>query len=304
MSKLKFTILIVLLILVLSYLASSFFKDFSAAKIGSKVAIIPINGEITLESNSGLFSTSQVASANDFVDSLKKAQDDSSVKGIIVEINSPGGGVVASEQMAKALKKFSKPKVALIREVGASGAYWAATSADYIIADPLSITGSIGVIGSYLDFSGLMQKYGINYDQLISGKYKDTGSPYKNLTDDEHKLLQSKIDLIHNYFINEVAKNRNMPISQATKLADGSFYLGIEAKDNGLIDELGGKEEAINKIKELTNITDVYVINYGKKSALASLFSSAMSYNSYYIGKGIASEFNQKVNTNNLDIKT
>lgn len=303
MSRIKFTILIVLLILVLSYLASSFFKDFSAAKIDSKVAIIPLSGEITLDSSSGLFSTSQVASATDFADSLKKAQDDPNIKGVIIEINSPGGGVVASEEMAKSLKQFSKPKVAWIREVGASGAYWTATSADYIIADPLSITGSIGVIGSYLDFSGLMQKYGINYDQLIAGQYKDTGSPYKNLTADEKKLLQSKIDLMHEYFINEVAKNRNMSIYQVRKLADGSFYLGLEAKDNGLIDELGGKTEAINRIKKLANVTDVYIVYYEKKSAFASLFSGAMSYNSYYIGKGIASELNQKANTN-FNIRT
>jgi protease IV len=303
MSRWKITLLVVALIFLISVLLSSFFNDFSAAKIDSRIAVIPIYGEITLEDSSGIFSISQVASANTIVDQIKKAQDDSTIKGVIFEINSPGGTVVASEEIVNAIKNLNKPKIAWIREVGASGAYWAASSTDKIIADPMSITGSIGVLGSYIEFSGLMQKYGVTYEQLNGGKYKDLGSPYTNLTNDERVLLQSKINLIHEYFINSVAKNRNMSVEKIRKLADGSFYLGLEAKENGLIDELGGKQEAIDSIKNLAGIKDVYLVTYGKKSALSGLFSNSLSYSSFYIGQGIAAGLKNQI-SNDFTIKT
>jgi protease IV len=303
MSRWKITLLVIALIFLISVLLSSFFNDFSAAKIDSRIAVIPIYGEITLEDSNGIFSISQVASANTIVEQIKKSQEDPTIKGIIFEINSPGGTVVASEEIANAIKKLNKPKIAWIREVGASGAYWAASSTDKIIADPMSITGSIGVLGSYIEFSGLMQKYGVTYEQLNGGKYKDLGSPYTNLTNDERILLQSKIDRIHEYFINDVAKNRNMSVEKMRKLADGSFYLGLEAKENGLVDELGGKQEAIDSIKNIAGIKDVYLVTYGKKSALSGLFSSSLSYSSFYIGQGIATGLKNQL-SNDFTIKT
>ena len=303
MSRWKIALLVVLFIFLISYFLSSFFNDFSTAKFDSKIAIIPIYGEITLEDSNGFFSISQVASTNTIVDQIKKAQDDSAIKGVIFEINSPGGTVLASEEIANAIKKLNKPKVAWIREVGASGAYWVASSTDKIIAAPMSITGSIGVLGSYIEFSGLMQKYGVTYEQFNGGKYKDLGSPYVNMTNDERILLQSKINIIHEYFINDVAKNRNMSLEKMKRLADGSFYLGLEAKENGLIDELGGKQEAIDSIKNMTGVKDVYLVTYGKKSALSGLFSNTLSYSSFYIGQGIAASLKNQI-SNDFTIKT
>lgn len=303
MSRWKVALLVVLFIFLISYFLSSFFNDFSAAKLDSRVAVIPIYGEITLEDSNGFFSINQIASTNTIVEQIKKAQNDATIKGVIFEINSPGGTVVASGEIANAIKKLNKPKVAWIREVGASGAYWAASSTDKIIADPMSITGSIGVLGSYIGFSGLMQKYGVTYEEFNGGKYKDLGSPYTNITNDERVLLQSKINMIHEYFINSVAKNRNMSVENMKKLADGSFYLGLEAKENGLIDELGGKQEAIDSIKTLAGVKDVYLVTYGKKSPLSGLFSNTLSYSSFYIGQGIAAGLKNQI-SNDFTIRT
>ena len=127
------------------------------------------------------------------IDSAKK---DVRIKGVIFKINSPGGSVVGSKEIGNAIKKLGKPSVAVIREVGASGAYWVASSADVIIADELSITGSIGVISSYLQFSKIMEEYGITYERLVGGEHKDMGVPYKQLSKEEQIIMQKKINII------------------------------------------------------------------------------------------------------------
>ena len=107
-----------------------------------------------------------------------------------MEINSPGGSAVASDEIATAVKNAKKPVISLIREVGASGGYWVASASDYIIANRMSITGSIGVISSYLEFSGLMEKYGVGYERLVAGENKDLLTPYKKLEADQKALVQ------------------------------------------------------------------------------------------------------------------
>ena len=181
---------------------------------------------------------------------IKDAGKDSTVKGIILEINSPGGAVVASQEIADAVKSLNKTKYAVIREVGASGGYWIASATDKIIASPMSITGSIGVIGSYLEFSGLFEKYGIGYERLVSGDKKDIGTPYRDLTSEEKTLMENKLRIVHEYFIKQVAMNRHMEIEDVRKVATGEFYLGSEAKELGLIDEFGNKETAIELMKK------------------------------------------------------
>ena len=303
MGKWKTAILVIIIIWVISFLISNFFKGFSTSKIGNRIAVIQIYGPITLSQDNGFFELNS-ASANNILDALKKANEDPTIKGIILEINSPGGTVVASEEIANAVKKTKKPKVAWIREEGASGAYWIASSTDKIVADPLSVTGSIGVIGSYLEFAGLMEKYGLKYEQLTSGKYKDTGSPFKTLSDDEKTFLQNKINKIHDFFIDQVSKNRNIPRHKIEEIANGAFYLGIEAKDLGLIDILGGKDEAIGEVKKLANIKDAYLVTYQRKPSFLDFFSRIIAYSSFYVGQGFSYGTNDLINNNNIDFKT
>jgi len=252
--------------------------------VSEKIVIIPITGPLSISENDAGILEPRTATTENILDNIKKARSDSSVKAIIFEINSPGGTVVASKEIADAVKNLKKPNIALIREVGASGAYWVASASDKIVASPMSITGSIGVIGSYLEFSKLFEKYGITYQRLTSGELKDVGSPYKELTEKEKDYLQKKLDIIHENFIDEVSENRNMDKEKVKQIADGSFYLGVEAKDLGLVDYLGDREFAVNLTKQMINKTDVEVITYKRK---VTLFEQLTKLSSYYIGKGI-----------------
>ncbi|MBI3883795.1 MAG: signal peptide peptidase SppA [Sphingobacteriales bacterium] len=184
---------------------------------------------------------------------------------MLFEINSPGGSAVASEEIANAVKKANKTTVAWIREIGTSGAYWVASSSGHIVANRVSITGSIGVIASYLEFPGLLEHYNITYQRLVSGKYKDIGSPFKEMTPEEKAIFQQNLDTIRDYFVSEVAKNREMSKKDVDKIANGVFYLGAQAKELGLIDELGGKDEAINYIEKKDGIKAEINKSYGDK---------------------------------------
>src|SRR3989344_2711070 len=226
MNKLK-TIVIVIIVLYLAALISSSLLTSTplASEFSSNgIALIKIDGTIVSNGGSGLFSSGNVDS-DTVIAQINQAEKASGVKAIIFEINSGGGAVVASKEIADKIKTVEKPTIALIREVGASGAYWAASSTDYVIADELSITGSIGVIASYLEFSGLMEKYGVEYEGLTTGKYKDTGTPYRDLTPEERALLIKKLEIIEERFIQDIAKNRNLEAEKVRSLATGMFFL-------------------------------------------------------------------------------
>lgn len=180
------------------------------------------------------------------VSSIEQANDDDSIKAIMLEIDSPGGSPVAGEEIAKALKASKKPTVAVIRQSGMSAAYWAATGAQQIFASRNSDVGSIGVTASYLENINKDKKY----IQLSSGKYKDTGSPDKPLSDDEKTLLMRDIKITFQNFVSDVANNRNISPEQVQGIADGSSVLGDKAKELNLIDQIGGWPEAEKYIEE------------------------------------------------------
>ena len=284
MSKLKTSIGIIIVLLIISYLAASVFK-LEKGGLGN-VALINIDGVIATESSDSVFS-GQIASSNGIVNEIKKANSDEDIKAILFEINSPGGSAVASAEIAEAIKKVNKTTVALIREIGTSGAYWAASACDKIVAHPLSITGSIGVIGSYLEFSGLLERYNITYERLVSGQYKDIGTPYKELTPEERQILQSTMDQIRQYFVNAVAKNRGMDVSKVNEIATGRFYLGSEAKELGLIDSLGSEDEALQLVKQEANITDVKLVKYEQSKGLLSIFTGVFSKKDFGVEQGV-----------------
>ena len=204
--KMKIVVWTLVILFILSYSLS---KVWDIKETTNQIVIIPITGTITTELTSSLMQQKETSSTA-ILNYLDLAQRNPNIKGVLLEINSPGGTVVASKEIADKVKQMNKPVVSYIREIGTSGAYWIASSSNVIVADPLSITGSIGVIGSYLEFSELLEKYGVTYQRLVSGSYKDTGSPFKELTEEEKKILQSKIDLIHLRFVTDVSKNKNL----------------------------------------------------------------------------------------------
>lgn len=271
------------------------FSLFDKSKSGN-VALIPISGPITVDGDSYLGSST--ASSTEIVSFIKEAEKNPRVKVIMLEINSPGGSAVASDEIASAVKKAEKPVVALIRETGASGGYWIASSADHIIANRMSITGSIGVLSSYLEFSGLMKKYGVNYEQLTAGEYKEVGSPFKKLTEDEKEILQLKLDKIHQYFIEEIAANRKLPQSKVKAMATGEFFLGVEAYNLDLIDELGDKDTAEEYIILNYGLKTIDYAVYERKTGFLDLFKVMSSNIFFNIGEGLGAVFLK--NGNNL----
>ncbi len=241
------------------------------------VAVIPIEGLITSEGGSGGLFTPQGTVADNLIAFIEDADADTSVSAIVLKINSPGGTPVASEEIAHAVKKTKKPTVAFIRDVSASGAYWVASSSDWIIANRMSITGSVGVYASQLEFSGLLDNYNVTYQRMVAGKYKDIGTPYREMTEEEKVLLQTQLDKMHGYFLNEVVSNRGLTQEQKENLATGMFYLGEEALELGLVDELGGKDEVINHLKEVLDVTELRFIEYRKTAGFFESLGTMLS---------------------------
>jgi len=191
------------------------------------------------------------SSSEDIVYSIKKAEDDSNIKAILLEVDSFGGYPVADEEIANALKRAKKPTVALVRGVAASAAYYAITGADIIFASQDSEVGSIGVTASYLDYFQMNEKEGVNFNILSTGKYKDIMSEDKELTEDERQLILRDLNIMNDNFIQAVATNRNLDIEKVRSLADGSTMLGKMAMKEGLIDRIGGEYEVKEYLKEL-----------------------------------------------------
>jgi len=202
------------------------------------------------------------------------------------------------------IKKVNKTKVAWIREVGASGGYWIASSADYIFASRMSLTGSIGVRGSYLQFSGFLEDHNVTYQRLVAGKYKDIGSPVKDLTRDEKKVLQDLLDRMHVYFVESVRENRNLSEEAVKEVSEAKLFLGEDAMKLGLIDEIGGKDEVIDYLANKLNIT-VDLREYKRKKGFFDIFSMAMNEKSFFVGKGIGDAMINGVKVgNSLEIIT
>lgn len=239
------------------------------------VAVIKIRGPIMVDSSSRVLSD-KVTSSSEVIGLLEKAEENPEVIAIILDINSPGGGAVASYEIAEAVEGSNKTVVAWIREVGASGAYWIASAAEYVVVNPVSITGSIGVISSYLDFSGFIQDHNVSYERLVSGEHKDIGVPFRELTDEERDIFQNDLDLIRMEFVKGVAENRDMTVEEVDAIATGQFFLGTQAKDLGLVDKLGGKEDAIRYIENKHDI-EVELAEYKTHKSFSELLSEIKS---------------------------
>lgn len=280
------------------------FSSFSPKNVFGNVALINIDGVITAGDGSGSFSDGGVVSS-DVVGFIEEAEKNPGVKGILFEINSPGGSAYASKEIADAMKNAKKFKLCLIKEVGASGAYWIASSCDTIVAGEMSVVGSIGVIGSYLEFSGLLQKYNITYQRLVSTKYKDSGSPYKPLEMDERAMFQKQIDKIHDYFVHEISVNRKIPLENVTALATGEVFLGMDAKDVGLVDILGDSKTAEQILKQKLKIESVEYLEYAKKRSVFDLFSLKFSEQAFALGRGIGREmFDASIENQDFAVRT
>jgi protease-4 len=181
---------------------------------------------------------------------IKQANQNENIKAVLLEVDSSGGSPIGGQEIDIAVKNSEKPVVALIREIGASAAYLAISSADKIFASKYSDVGSIGVTMSYLNNVEKNRKEGYTYEQVSVGKYKDAGSPDKALTSEEKALFLRDTKIIYENFIKAVSENREIPLDEVRSFADGSSVLGEKAKELGLIDEVGGINEVEAYIEE------------------------------------------------------
>ena len=262
-------------------------RTFSGPSEGrGNVAHIKVEGIITTAAQRDLFSQEIGASSDRIVEFIRRADADRSISGIILEINSPGGSGVASDEIARALRNVDKPTVAYIREVGASGAYWIASSSDHILANRLSTVGSIGVIASYLEFSGFLERYNISYQRFIAGEKKDFGSPFREPTPAETAQFQAQLEELHNIFIEEVAAGRGLDAEYIRSIADGSFVTGNAALELGLIDGFGGYDEAVLYMQEVLG-RNITVVNYRQPRGFLQSLSGYIQKAMYSVGQGM-----------------
>jgi protease IV len=240
---------------------------------GEKVAVVRIEGVIL--------------DSREAIEELRKFRDNPSIKAIVLRIDSPGGGVVPSQEIyAEVLKARTEGKVKIIASMGnlaASGGYYIAAATDKIVANPGTLTGSIGVIMELANVQGLLEKVGVQSVVIKSGKHKDLASPFRTMSPEERALLQSVLDDVHDQFIQAVAAGRAMKVEQVRDLADGRIFTGRQAKAAKLVDELGDLQDAIKLAARMVGIVgEPRVIETRKRFSLRDLLDN------YFWGRVVA----------------
>ncbi|MEF8824313.1 MAG: signal peptide peptidase SppA [Desulfohalobiaceae bacterium] len=213
-----------------------------------------------------------IESPGQVVDWVQKLQRDSSVEGLLVRINSPGGLVAPSQEIHAAVANVDKPVVVSMGQAAASGGYYVACGADRIVANPGSITGSIGVKANVPNVRKLMDRLGIRQQTIVSGEFKDAGSPSKPLTEEERQYFQNLVDDLFRQFVEAVAEGRDMETEEVRTFADGRAFTGSQAKRKGLVDVLGGRSKAESVLKQMCGISGAVSYKEGpeqKRSLLA-----------------------------------
>jgi protease IV len=260
------------------------FKEvWSCGDGDTKVVRIPLQGVILLGDDDGLFS-SAAGTADTALKSIRRATHDPEVKAIILEVDSGGGGITASDILYKALLDFKeagegRKVVAVFGDVAASGAYYVAMGADYIVAHPTGITGSIGVLIESLNVRELAQKIGIRDMTIKSGANKDLMNPFGEPTEEQKAILQAVVDEMYNRFVGVIAENRKLPAEQVRKLADGRIFSIPEALKLKLVDQAGYWSDASDKTAELLGVEEVKVFRYEEHFSLSALLRASQAWN-------------------------
>lgn len=220
--------------------------------LGEAVAVLTLSGSITASSQDYLSTTGITPERVRSL--LDRAESDPSIKAVVVRVNSPGGSVVASDEIYRALLAYEKPVVISMGDTAASGGYYISCGGDHVIAHPDTLTGSIGVISQFLTFEGLLDKLGVDAVVIATGPRKDIGSPYRDMTEEEKQLWKDILDQVYGDFVDVVSEARELPEETVRELADGSVYTGQQAYEVGLVDAVGTRQDAIEKAAELGGI--------------------------------------------------
>ena len=214
-----------------------------------RVAVIRVNGPIVGGDDADMaWGSPSSTTSGALMRQFRKARQDDSVQAVLLRVNSPGGSAAATQEAAAELQKLKdsgKPVVVSMGDTAASGAYWLAAYGDKIYANPSTITGSIGVYMSYYDVQGLSEKLGVREEKIKSGPHKDIFSPFRPMTEEERQLTQNMVDDMYEQFVAVVAEQRHMDGEKVRSLADGRVFTGVQAKEAGLVDELGNYYDAL-----------------------------------------------------------
>lgn len=285
--KRKIAVLIAALLLISTGLASALSLDSLFEPTG-KAAVIQLSGSIA-PTSSGFSS----GITPDKVRDLNSQARQQNVDAVVYEINSGGGAVVASKEVMRSIESMEVPTVCRLRDTGASGAYLAALGCDKIVADSATLTGSIGVRSSYLQYTGLMDNIGLKYVNITAGERKELGSPYQNISEEEEQRLKQKAETIHAEFVQKVDEERNLTDSELENVSTGKAILGSRAEKLGLVDEIGGRQTAYNTAENLTGMKLRFnQVETPQSFSLFSLFGPGIE-NSFFGSSG--SSFESKV---------
>ncbi len=239
----------------------------------NKVAVIPLSGPVQAE-RTALFFGGSVISPQLVRNQLERAREDYAVKAVVLQIESPGGSVAACQEILNEIERLEKPIVVSLGTLAASGGYFISAKADKIVALPGTLTGSIGVISQVPNLKGLFEKLGIEMEVFTAGKYKDMYAGVRELTPEERELLQEMTDRLYDQFVQVVVDGRGLSEAKVRDLATGQLYTGKQAKELGLVDELGGLNTAIDLAASLAGIKEPKVEYYRRE--VPSLLSSLL----------------------------
>ncbi|MFP1647114.1 signal peptide peptidase SppA [Enterococcus mundtii] len=234
-----------------------------------RIAKLSVDGAIASGGSSGLFATESY-NHEDFLKQIEAIEADERVSGILLEVNSPGGGVYESAEIANLLNEVRTerdlPMYVSMKNMAASGGYYISAQADKIFATEETVTGSIGVIMSGLNYSGLLEKIGVEDTTVKSGALKDMGSATRPETEQDHAVLQAYIDNAYNRFVKVVSEGRNKSEDEVKKVADGRIYDGVQAKEAGLVDEIGYPTDALAAMRKDLDLQDAELVEYSTSS--------------------------------------
>ncbi|WP_340100269.1 signal peptide peptidase SppA [Salinibaculum salinum] len=264
---------------VASNLAGSVFPGYNVAEVA-------VEGPISRDSGGGLANAPIGASADDIVEQIERADADRGADALLVKLNTPGGEIVPSQDIRLAAERFDGPTIAYATDLCASGGYEIASGCDELWARDGSIVGSIGVIGSRVNVSDLADRLGIEYEQLTAGEYKDAGMPLKELEADEREYLQGLIDDYYDQFVEGVADGRNID-AETVRETEARVYLGPEALEMGLVDDLGTREDVLDRLEAQLG-TDISVEEFQPQRGLTRRLQGGTQRVAYAFGAGIA----------------
>ena len=246
-------------------------EDYVSGEGMDKIAVIPIEGQIA-SADSAVPGTQPPVTPEGLADALRQAAEDGSVAAVVLEINSPGGGVTASDVMHQSILDFKertgKPVVVSMGDVAASGGYYISTAADRIFANETTLTGSLGVFIPLLNFSEAADKYGVTQEYIKSGRFKAMGNSWDELTPEEREIYQSIVRDDYNEFVEVIVEGRELSEERVREIADGRVYSGLQAKELGLVDEFGGLDEAARASRRLADIQEATVVRYVQPPSL------------------------------------